>query len=147
MRRRRPEQQLQRSVLEHLRLRGAPGIFFFHVPNGGARTAIEGAIFRSLGVVAGIPDLLIIRDGRTFALELKSELGRVTPIQTETQQRMQAAGAVVGVARGIDEAIVWLERHGLLRGKAATPVPDTLNRLFQSFAASAARRAGASGKT
>jgi hypothetical protein len=115
-RRARPEQQIQRALLEHLRLRGAPDLFAFHCPNGGARTPIEGAIFKSLGVVAGVPDLLIIRDGRVFALELKADSGRVTPAQTETQQRMSAAGAVVGVAVGIDQALAWLQQHKLLRG-------------------------------
>ena len=143
MKRRRIEQQLQKAVLEHLRLRGAPNVFAFHCPNGGARSPIEAAIFKSLGVVAGVPDLLIICDGNVFALELKTSDGRLTPTQIETQQRMRAAGAVVGVAHGIDAALAWLEQHGLLRGKAATP-GDTLTQLFQSFAAHTARTRAAS---
>ena len=58
--------------------------------------------------MAGVPDLLIIRDGKTFGLELKAEGGRTTPIQTETQQRMQAAGAIVKVTHGLDAALAWL---------------------------------------
>ena len=107
-------------MFAHLQVRGAPNQFAFHCPNGGARSPIEGAIFKSLGVVAGIPDILIIRAGTIFALELKAEGGRVTPIQLETQQRMRAAGAVVGAAVGIDQALHWLEQHKLLRGRVSS---------------------------
>ena len=119
MKRARPEQAIQKAVLQHLKLRGARNLFAFHCPNGGARTAIEGAIFKSLGVVAGVPDLLIISDGKTFALELKADSGRVTPAQADVHQRMRAAGAIVGIARGIDEGLRWLESNGLLRGRVS----------------------------
>jgi hypothetical protein len=33
----RPEDQIQRAVFEHLRVRGVPGSFHFAVPNGGYR--------------------------------------------------------------------------------------------------------------
>jgi hypothetical protein len=33
---------------------------------------------------------------------------------------MRAAGAICGVAFGIDEAIRWLEQHGLLRASVST---------------------------
>ena len=46
-RRARPEQALQRTVAQYLDLAG------------GYRNAIEGAIFKSLGVKAGVPDLAI----------------------------------------------------------------------------------------
>jgi hypothetical protein len=117
-RRRYREQEVQLAVIEHLRWRGQPNLFWAHIPNGGARTAIEGAVFKSLDVVAGAPDILIIHGGKCFGLELKSEHGRVTPTQTDCHQRMERAGAVVGVVRGVDEAIAWLEQHNLLRGRA-----------------------------
>jgi hypothetical protein len=44
MKRRRPEQDLQRTVVEHLQWRAVPNLFYFHPANGGARTAVEGAI-------------------------------------------------------------------------------------------------------
>lgn len=118
-RRARPEQQIQKAVLEHLRVRGAPNLFAFHCPNGGGRSAIEGAILKGMGVRAGVPDLLIVHDGRLFGLELKTDAGRISTAQVETLQRMQAAGAIVAVAHGLDHALDWLEANGLLRGKAA----------------------------
>jgi hypothetical protein len=60
MTRRRPEQAVQR--FEHLRIRGARGVFAFHVPNGGARSPIEAKILKGQGVVPGVPDVIAIND-------------------------------------------------------------------------------------
>jgi hypothetical protein len=35
--RRRPEQQIQRAIIDHLKWRAVPGCFYFHCPNGGMR--------------------------------------------------------------------------------------------------------------
>jgi len=59
----RPEDQIQRAIFQHLRARKAPGTFAFHVPNGGKRRPIEAAILKGLGVVAGVPDVVLIRAG------------------------------------------------------------------------------------
>ena len=40
-RRNQPEATLQRSVIQHLTWRARPGVFAFHVPNGGWRIAVE----------------------------------------------------------------------------------------------------------
>jgi hypothetical protein len=113
--RRHPEQQLQKAVLDHLAWRGMPGLFVFHYPAGGWRSPIEAAIFKSLGVVAGVPDILIIHCGHVFGLELKTTHGRLTQTQIDTQTRMRAAGATVGTAIEIDAALEQLEQWGLLR--------------------------------
>ena len=103
------EAQIQNNVCEHLRWRAMPGAFWCHVPNGGARSPIEAAIFKGMGVVAGVPDLLIIYDGECFGLELKSERGYLTNIQKETHERR------VATAHGIDAALKQLTEWRLLR--------------------------------
>jgi hypothetical protein len=113
--RRRPEQQLQKAVLEHLAWRALPGVWWAHYPAGGWRSPVEAAIFKSLGVVAGVPDLLIVRHGQLYALELKVAGGQLTSTQIDTQARMRAAGATVATAVEIDAALERLERWGLLR--------------------------------
>jgi hypothetical protein len=55
-------------LADHLRARAAAGTYWFHPANGGARTAIEGAILKACGVRAGTPDLILIKDGKTFGL-------------------------------------------------------------------------------
>jgi hypothetical protein len=111
------EQTIQREVFRHLRARAAPGVFAFHPANGGYRKPIEAAIMKGLGVVAGVPDVIAIRDGRCFALELKAEGGRASDVQRVTHDHLRRAGAAVTVAFGFDDAIVQLERWGLLRGQ------------------------------
>lgn len=117
MRRARPEDQIQRAVIAHLRQRKAPRTWFCHVPMGGKRRPIEAAILKGLGSVAGTPDLLIIRDGRCYGLELKSETGKASEKQRETIAAMQNAGAVCTVTYGLNEAIAWLEQQGILLGR------------------------------
>jgi VRR-NUC domain len=118
MTRRRPEQDIQKALAEHLRLRQAPGIYWFHPANGGGRSAIEGAILKACGVRAGVPDLILVRDGKTFGLEIKSPKGRLSPAQEAAHEEMKAAGAVVAVAVGIDQALEQLEGWGMLRGRS-----------------------------
>jgi VRR-NUC domain len=112
----RPEQADQRAVLANLEIRAAPNTYWFHVPLGGYRTPAEAAILKGLGARAGVPDLILIRDGQTYALELKAPGGKLSATQKETIERMKAAGAVVGVAHGVDEALRFLELNRLLRG-------------------------------
>jgi hypothetical protein len=114
----RPEDQIQRAIFQHLKARKAPGTFAFHVPNGGKRKPIEAAILKGLGVVAGVPDIIAIRSGHTFALELKAEGGTPSEKQITTMAELQAAGATVALAVGLDAAIAQLETWGLLRGRA-----------------------------
>lgn len=111
-----PEDQIQRAVFAHIRQRGAPGVFAFHVPNGGKRKPIEAAIFKGLGVVAGVPDVIAVREGHTYGLELKANNGKMTPSQVDVHARLQAAGATVVTTYGLDEAIAQLEQWGLVRG-------------------------------
>jgi hypothetical protein len=115
-RRAQPEAKIQRAVFQHIRARGAPDLFAFHPANGGYRKRIEAKILRGLGVVAGVPDIILIHRGRVYGLELKREGGRSTPKQLETIAAMGAAGAFCAVTEGLDRALVTLEMWGLLRG-------------------------------
>jgi hypothetical protein len=69
--------------------------------------------------VGGVPDLILIRDGKTYGLELKADGARLTPVQRMAHVLMRAAGAEVAVAVGLDGALRQLESWGLLRGRAA----------------------------
>jgi hypothetical protein len=117
-RRRQPEDQIQRAIVAHYRTRAVPGVFMFAVPNGGFRRPAEAAILRATGTVAGVPDTIWIKDGQVYGLELKSDDGRVTASQLETQARMVAAGAFCFTAYGLDRALTILESWGLLKGRS-----------------------------
>jgi hypothetical protein len=119
-RRARPEAAIQRAVFQHLRARAAPGVFAFHPANGGFRKPIEAAILKGLGVVAGVPDVIMIHEGRCYAIEIKAPGGRATPKQLEAIAAMEAAGAYCCIAEGLDEAIAVLESWQLLKGRASS---------------------------
>ena len=93
-----------------------PNSYWFHVPNGGWRSPVEARIFKSLGVKAGVPDLIIIANGKPYGLELKIERGKLTPAQHTAHVMLAAAGAEIATAYGLDEALDQLARWGLLRG-------------------------------
>jgi hypothetical protein len=103
--------------LEHLALRGVPKLFWCHYPAGGVRSKVEARILKGLGAKAGIPDLLLLHGGQLYAIELKAPGRKPTEVQINTMAEMLAAGAIVEVATGLDEAIAMLEQWGLLRGQ------------------------------
>lgn len=101
-------------MIQHLAARGADGLVFFHAGNN-PRSARDGARLKRLGLRAGVSDLIFVHNGQAFALELKSDKGRVTPEQDEFMADFRAAGGYAWCAHGIDEAIITLEHWGILR--------------------------------
>ena len=112
-----PEQSIHQTVVLHLRTRAVPGCTWWHTPNGGRRDPVAGAIFKSLGVRAGVADLVFLHEGQFFALELKAPGGRLTESQAAFLDDVEAAGGIVACAEGLDAALRKLERWGLLRGR------------------------------
>ena len=113
----RPEQQIHRAVVQHLRQRGVTDLVFLHPANGGFRRRVEAKIFSGLGVRSGATDLLLWHDGKRFALELKAPKGRATEAQLQFLADMEKAGAYTCLAEGLDRAIAVLETWGFLNGR------------------------------
>jgi hypothetical protein len=106
-------------------LRGRPpalarceGVALLHPANGFYRTKAEAGIAKAMGVTAGAPDLLLWHDGRSYALELKSAVGRISDAQLDMLDRLFEAGTRTAVAHGLDRALAILEAWGLLRGSS-----------------------------
>jgi len=113
--RKQPGAQLQRALVEHLRWGARGDTWWTHIPNGGRRSPIEAAIFKSLGVRAGSPDLLIIRAGQPLFMELKAPGRKLSPAQVECHAALQRAGAQIATVDNIDAALAFLCRFGVLR--------------------------------
>lgn len=113
---RRPEDELHRSVVAHLRLRSRPGVVFWHTPNGGARSGVTGAMLKALGTRAGVPDLLFILppSGRIAGLELKAGRGKPTDQQQRFGQELVEAGGLWSWANNIDDVLSTLTRWGVI---------------------------------
>jgi hypothetical protein len=110
-RRKHPEDDIQRGIVQFLKFAAAPGVLYFAVPNGGMRSHLEAAIMSGLGVVAGIPDLVVISPttARAHMIEVKAPNGRLSPAQREFRDRAEASGIPYAEVRSLDEAIRVLD--------------------------------------
>ena len=91
------------DILRYLRA-VLPDAMVFHVPNGGLRSKAEAGKLERMGVVAGIPDILVwTRGGLTLAFEVKTSRGQLSPDQSAVHEWMRSAGFRVAVVRSIDE--------------------------------------------
>jgi hypothetical protein len=88
-----------------LRLYEARGLLTFtHPANGFWRTPAEAGIAKALGQRAGVPNLLVWAVGaRHFAVEIKTDRGRVSPAQAAWMDRMAHMG--VHVCRSLEGAM------------------------------------------
>ncbi len=111
------EAEIQRAVFRHITTRGQPGLYAFHVANGGYRRRTEAAILKGMGVRPGVPDVILIYEGRVYALELKAEGGRPTEAQIEAVEAIRNAGGFAAITYGLERAIRCLEVWRLLRGQ------------------------------
>lgn len=109
------EESIHRAVVQYLDRAAKPDVVWTHIPAGEARAAGLGGKLKGLGTKAGWPDLIFLRDGRFYGLELKTERGRVSPAQHAVQTRLMMAGGEVEVAYGLDEAIEQLKAWGITR--------------------------------
>ena len=118
-----PEDILHRAIVEHLRLRGVPGLVWFHVPNGnqlgGARTRsgvpLAAIRLKGLGLRPGVSDLVFLHKGKFWALELKSAKQKPNTEQLKFLSDVVAAGGCGGWTDNLDEALKWLKEWGLIR--------------------------------
>ena len=120
-RRHQPEQAIQRAVVEYLRIMENLGeIFYFAVPNGGLRSKVEAGIFKSLGVRAGVPDIvLLFPGGRCAFIEIKAPQGRLSQAQKAFRNTAEEMGFPFAECRGVDEVERFV--RGLI---AAPPRPE-----------------------
>lgn len=114
------ESVIQAAVVRLLTFTAHADVVWFHVPNGGGRHKVEAARLVGQGVRPGVPDIVLIRRGQAFGLELKAVGGRLSPAQKQMHERWVAAGGYVATVYGIDEAIAQLEAWSLVR-KRTTP--------------------------
>lgn len=107
--RQRQEDRLQRQVVEFLRL-VAPGYVTFAVANGGGRSKAEAGILKATGVLAGVPDLVLVGPlGQAHFIELKTAKGKPSQAQRDLHARFAVMGVPYAVARSLDDVRVALE--------------------------------------
>lgn len=111
----RPEEQLQRVVVQLLAIYEARGLLAFcHVPNGGYRTPAQAGAFKAMGVRSGVPDLLVwTPHSRSFGIELKAGRGKLSDVQVLWKSTLESLGHRVYVCWSIDEVEAVLRIEGV----------------------------------
>jgi hypothetical protein len=100
--RRRPELLLHKAVAAYLNAVLPTTVWWTTFPAGGGG-AIRGATLKAQGLKAGVPDLLIIHQGRAHWIELKAPKGVSSDTQIDTAGRLEWAGCRTTLCRSIDE--------------------------------------------
>lgn len=103
---RRPEEALHRACVELLAVYQQRGLLAYcHVANGGHRTKTEAGVLKAMGLVAGVPDILVwTPNGRAFQVELKAPGGRgLSDPQLCWHALMATMGHAVYVCRSVDD--------------------------------------------
>ena len=90
-------------------------MLYWHTPNGGFRSKSEAKLFKEMGVLAGVSDLLLFRSGKLYCLELKAQGGRASEEQLRFIADIDREGAYTALASGVDAALATLEAWGLLK--------------------------------
>ena len=118
----RPEEQIQRAIVRALRIALPHGFIVMAVPNK-PRSKVSGAIEKSMGAMAGWPDLQVMgciigedpADARPFTgfMEVKAPKGRVQPVQREMHDKLADCGFPVAVVRSVEDALATAQAWGL----------------------------------
>lgn len=116
----RPEQELQKAVYKYI-CYAAPKVLCFHVPNGGKRSKVEASIFKAMGVVPGVADLLLFYKRADFclfpemaAIELKAGKGYLTEHQEAFKDKWLDLGGKWSCCRSIDDVEEALKLWGVI---------------------------------
>jgi hypothetical protein len=120
----RPEENLQRAIVAHLKARLLKPWIFWATPNGGGRSKAEAGMLKATGVKAGIPDLFILGpDRKLIAIELKAPpvslkggrlseaKPRISDDQRATINDLGACGVPTLIIRDLDQcmnALGWM---------------------------------------
>jgi hypothetical protein len=91
------ERSLQASIVKELTLLG---FLVIHIPNQYSKGRV-----RDAGFVSGAPDLIVLKDGKVFFLEVKTKTGRVRPSQKLFAERLRQHSFDYFVVRSIDDAL------------------------------------------
>ena len=115
---RRVEQAEQATLIRWTELAGQKDpriMLIFHIPNGGYRTPREGAIFKRMGVKAGVPDLFLPARGEDgqpgLWIEMKAPGEKPRENQVKWAAALMEQGYVVEVAHAWEEAAMIILRY------------------------------------
>lgn len=93
-------------------LRNHTDCIVFH-PANNSMTAWRGAQMRALGVLKGVPDLVLLWNGKVGFIEFKSPTGRLTPEQSAFFGEVERQGHKTAVVRSMEEIEALVQQWGI----------------------------------
>lgn len=100
------EREIQKAIVDTFRQMTCnhnpmPLIFSNH---NNATDIKQATVARSQGRIAGIPDLtILLPNGKTIFIEVKTDKGRVSPVQKQMHEQLQLLGHEVLVVRSVKD--------------------------------------------
>lgn len=95
------ESEIQTQVIDYLNIKMLKGeLFFARINNTGIYDeSIKGYRAMAPGAIKGFPDIIIVKDGATIYIELKSSIGTQSIDQRRVQELLEAQGAKYYIIR------------------------------------------------
>lgn len=99
----RHEDRIQYEIVQWLQ---SQGIYFFSVANEAAGRSVQAVTrLKSMGLRAGVSDLVVVLPGRVIFLEVKDADGVQSHLQKVFQDRVEALGHQYKLVRNVQEVI------------------------------------------
>lgn len=107
------EDEVQAAIVQALRI-AFPKCIVAHFANGEKRDFGTAMKLKGMGVVAGMPDLIVVLpEGKVAWIEVKTTGGRLSAAQSDVIRVMTDLGHPVCVAREISDAVRFV--RGLMK--------------------------------
>lgn len=107
------EDRLQTDSKRYLDVALPADAIAWHTPNGGHRSKAVAGKMKAFGVLSGVPDWIILWQGRVLFLELKTKRGSLTPSQRVFRDAVKGQGFQHHVCRSLLEIELALGVFGI----------------------------------
>jgi hypothetical protein len=116
-----PEHAIQKQITDALRIEIAvpgkvseAGVVWWSVSHENYAGEVPG-IRVSRGLIAGLPDIFVLWEGRLYFIELKTPLGQLSEPQKSVITALFAASAQGGIAVRLEDVLALLDGWGIPR--------------------------------
>lgn len=111
------ESTFQVDVIAALRKLLPTTTIVMSIPNeGSGGNPIRGKRLKDMGAMSGAPDILIIKNGKVFGLELKLPKGVVSKTQKNFHELADKAGMPIRVCRSMSDVAQALNSFNIVKG-------------------------------
>lgn len=71
--------------------------------------AAGGKVVQLMPTEAGVPDRMVLHDGKVYLVELKTDTGALRPAQIQWHRKAAQCGVKVHVLQGHEEVAAWVK--------------------------------------